>query len=61
MTEAAKKARSEYNRQWQKAHPEKAKEHQRRYRQSHPEVFKAANERYWERKAAKLAEGGGQE
>lgn len=61
MTEAAKKARSEYNRQWQKNHPERVKEHQRKYRQNHPEKFKKANERYWERKAAKLAEGGGQE
>ena len=61
MTEAAKKARAAYTREWQKKHPEKAKEHQKKYRQNHLEKCKEANERYWERKAAKLAEGGGQE
>jgi len=42
MSEAARKARNAYQRQWAKNNPDKVKE---------------INRRYWERKATKAAEG----
>lgn len=44
MTEAAKKARREYIRKWRRDHPEKVRE---------------TNRRYWEKKAAQMEAGGG--
>lgn len=40
MTKDAKNAKRLYQKEWHKAHPEKAKEY---------------NDRYWEKKAAKIA------
>ncbi len=45
-------ARTEYNREWRKSHPELMKASRDRWRKSHPEKIKEYNHRQYERRKA---------
>ncbi len=54
MTDEARKARAEYQKNWYRNHPGKGTEYCRRWRNKHPEQAKQNRDNYWERKAAAL-------
>ena len=51
LSEAARKKRAEYQREYKAKHRDKINEYQREYRKAHPDKEKQWRESYWERKA----------
>lgn len=57
LSEAAKKAKREYQRKWAKEHREYLTEYAREWRKKNPEKVDASRARYWEKVAAQQEEG----
>lgn len=55
LSEAAKRARAEYQREWRRKNPGKQNEYQKRWRERHPERHAEYYAKYWEHKAEKAA------
>ena len=51
MTDEAKNARREYQRQWRKNNKAAIREYQRNWRNANPDRVKQYQEAYWERKS----------
>jgi len=55
MSEAAKSARYEYQKQWRRNNREKVNAYQRQWKKDNPDKVKQYNDSYWEKKAAEAA------
>lgn len=59
MTDAARQARREYQRQWRKNNRAAIREYQRNWRNANPDRVKQYQEDYWVRKAQQTTPEGG--